>query len=81
MTQYHAVMLDETGCEFGHTFNATCREAAWAYVKEEFPESRCVQLEDPDDSRRREAETYRRACLDYGDGMASSFWDMDDEED
>ena len=49
MTQYHAVMVDETGCEFGYTFNAADRHAAWDYLDEQFPESRCVQLEDPTD--------------------------------
>jgi hypothetical protein len=60
-------MMDETGCEFGHTFHAPDREAAWDYVHEQFPESRCVQLEDPDDSRRREQATYKRACREYDD--------------
>lgn len=78
MTQYHAVMLDETGCEFGHTFEAASRTEAWDYVQEQFPESRCVQLEDPDDTVRRQKELYARICREYDDDMAPSFWDEED---
>ena len=60
MTQYHAVMTDETGCEFGHTFNAVGRDAAWTYLDEQFPESRCVQLEDPSDTAERHQAIYDR---------------------
>lgn len=60
MTQYHAVMVDETGCEFGHTFNAVDRDAAWDYLDEQFPESRCVQLEDPTDTANRHQAIYDR---------------------
>jgi hypothetical protein len=54
MTQYHAVLLDETGCEFGHTFEASSREEAWDEINDMFPESRCVQLESPEDTKKRE---------------------------
>jgi hypothetical protein len=75
MTQYHAVMLDETGCEFGHTFNATCREAAWAYVQDIFPESRCVQMEDDRDTAERQNAIYQRMAREI-DG-SDDYWEED----
>lgn len=69
MIDYHAVMLDETGCEFGRSFRATTREEAWAYLQENYPESRCIQLEDDDDTRRREAAIYARALDEANDGL------------
>ena len=60
MMTYHAVLLDETGCEFGHTFAANSRTEAWDYVQEQFPESRCVQLEDHNDTAKRQDATYQR---------------------
>lgn len=79
MTQYHAVLLDETGCEFGHTFTASSRDEAWDYVQEQFPESRCVQIESPEDTIRRQKEIYDRLCREYGGDMASSFLDHDED--
>jgi len=73
MTQYHAVMLDETGCEFGHTFTAATRPEAWAYVAEQFPESRCVQLEDPTDTSERENALYQRMAREI-DG-SDDYWE------
>jgi len=61
-------MLDETGCESGHTFAANSRTEAWDYLREQFPESRCVQLEDPHDTAKRQYETYQRA------------WQMDERD-
>lgn len=78
MTQYHAVLLDETGCEFGHTFTASSRDEAWDYVQEQFPESRCVQLEDPEDTVRREKAIYDRLCREYDSDMPEGFWDRED---
>lgn len=65
MTQYHAVLLDETGCEFGHTFEASSREEAWDEINDMFPESRCVQLESPEDTARREQALYARIAAEY----------------
>jgi hypothetical protein len=75
MTQYHAVMLDETGCEFGHTFEANSRTEAWDYVQEQFPESRCVQLEDPRDRAERENALYQRMAREI-DG-SDDYWEGD----
>lgn len=73
MTQYHAVLLDETGCEFGHTFHANSRTEAWDHVKEQFPESRCIQLEDPSDTADREQAVYERMAREI-DG-SDDYWE------
>lgn len=66
MVQFHAVMLDETGCEFGVTINARNRDAAYRELEDDYPESRVVQLEDPGQSRARQSaiEEYVANCLD-----------------
>ena len=84
MTDYHAVMLGEDGGEFGVTFRAASRAAAYEYLAEQYPESRCDQLEDPEDTARREAEIYERAQSDYGDywnDWVDPAHDLDDWDD
>ena len=68
MTNYWAVMLDETGCEFGVGVRAANYEDARDQLREDYPESRCVQLESPQDTREREAAMYARV---------SGYWDSD----
>ena len=63
--RYHAVMIDETGCEFGAEVTAKSREAAYAKLREDYPESRCAQLESPADTRKREARIMREVDEDY----------------
>ena len=65
MTKFHAVMIDETGCEFGATVAARSRADAYEYLKVDYPESRCVQLESPADTRKREARLYQNAKRMY----------------
>jgi hypothetical protein len=65
MINFHAVMVDETGCEFGADVRATTREEAYEMLEENYPESRCVQLESPEDTKRREAEIYARVSAEY----------------
>ena len=60
MTNYWAVLLDETGCEFGAGVSAKSRDEAWVMISENYPESRVVQLESPYDTAEREYETYQR---------------------
>jgi len=55
MTRYHAVMTDETGCEFGVDVDADTINGAHEQVAENYPESECVQMESPQDTRRRES--------------------------
>ena len=68
MTFYHAVLIDETGCEFGADCHASDRDAAYEYFHQNYPESQVVQLEDPNDTAAREYETYARVCRIYDDG-------------
>lgn len=74
---FHAVMLDETGCEFGASVTAETRGAAYNYLSENYPESRCIQLESPEDTAAREKRLYDEALMDEGDWN----FDYDEEED
>jgi hypothetical protein len=65
MTTFHAVMIDETGCEFGADVTARSRTAAYEKLREMYPESRCDQLESLADTRKREQRLYRQAERDY----------------
>ncbi len=58
MIRYHAVMTDETGCEFGAEVEAPDRETARAKLRENYPESSVAQLESPEDTRQREQSIY-----------------------
>ncbi len=58
MTTFHAVMIDETGCEFGTSVTARSRTEAFKKLREDYPESRCDQLESPEDTACREAAMY-----------------------
>lgn len=64
MTAYHAVMTDETGCEFGVTIDAMDKPSALRILEENYPESRCVQLEDDNDTREREEAMYKRLAME-----------------
>ncbi len=55
---FHAVMLDETGCEFGVSVRADTREDAYEMLREDYPESQCVQLESPQDTAERERRVW-----------------------
>lgn len=59
-------MVDETGCEFGVGVTARTRMDAYAKLHDDFPESRCVQLESPKDRARREKalDTWAQRCYD-----------------
>lgn len=69
MPKFHAVMIDETGCEFGVDFEAATHDAADEYLADQYPESRCAQLETPEQSREREQRIYDHALAggDYDD--------------
>jgi hypothetical protein len=68
MTYYHAVFEDECGGEFGAGCEASSREQARRKLEENYPESRIVQLESPEDTREREASVYARVLdEDYDD--------------
>jgi hypothetical protein len=88
MTHFHAVMIDETGCEFGASVEAESRDAAYDYLQDNYPESRVAQLESPEDTAKRQQRIYDDALagIDYDeDGrpiyMNPPEWDDDDFED
>ena len=54
MTKYHAVMVDETNCEFGVDVEASSFDEATTILEENYPESRVEQLESPEQSHKRE---------------------------
>jgi len=63
--RYHAVMLDETGCEFGAGVEAASRDEAYDELRDMYPESRIVQLESPEDTAERERRIYAQVWDDY----------------
>ncbi len=65
MIKFHAVMIDETGCEFGVDIEATSRSEARDILREDYPESTCDQLESPKDTSAREKRIYDRAAWEY----------------
>ena len=68
MIDFWAVLIDETGCEFGAGVQAPDRATARDMLREAYPEARRIdQLESPEDTRRREAEIYARVSADYDD--------------
>jgi hypothetical protein len=64
MTTFHAVMIDETGCEFGVKVTAKSRSDAYEKLREDYPESHCDQLESPADTVRRMRSYYRQFTND-----------------
>lgn len=82
MTKYHAVMIGEEGSEFGVTFDAVSRAAAYDYLEENYPESRCDQLEDPTDTARREQAIYDSVARELdGDDYYADYEEEDDWDD
>jgi hypothetical protein len=59
MIKFHAVMIDETGCEFGADIEALDRGSALEGLRDRYPESKCDQLESPEDTQEREGAMMR----------------------
>jgi hypothetical protein len=79
MIRFHGVFIDETGHgEFGATIEAKSKAEAWEKAKEDYPESRCIQLESPEESAAREHETYMQVSREL-DG--DDYWGDDDDDD
>ena len=84
--KYHAVMLDETGVgEFGVDVEAETKEEAQAILNEDYPESRCVQLESPEDTAVREKAQYDHISRggdydDEGRPIRGAYYEDDDDE-
>ena len=75
LIHFHAVMIDETGCELGVGIDAHTRDEAFDRLREDYPESRVDQLESPEDTAKREAEIYARVCAGYDDDF---YYDEED---
>lgn len=73
MCQYHAVMLDECGDEFGVTLQASSAGDARAQLREDYPESRCVQLENRRDTQRREQRMHAQLQWEIDNDM-DAYW-------
>lgn len=58
MPKYHAVMIDETGCEFGVDLEACTGSDALEQLKDDYPESYCDQLETHEEAADRERAMY-----------------------
>ena len=76
--RFHAVMIDETGCEFGADVTAATREEAYQALAENYPESRVDQLESPEDTARREHEIYASVAREL-DGDDDYYSDEEEE--
>lgn len=77
LIHYHAVMIDETGCEFGTSVDAPSRPDAYDLLREMYPESSCDQLESPADIRAREQDLYESIQRE----LDGEDWDSFDDED
>lgn len=83
--KYHAVMIDETGCEFGVDLEAPGVNYAYAQLAEDYPESRCDQLENEEETAERERAVYEHISRggdwdDEGRPIYGPEYDYDDEE-
>lgn len=65
MTKFHAVMIDETGCEFSAEIEACTKADAIDQLEEDYPECRVDVVSSPDEMRERERHIYERANWDY----------------
>lgn len=80
--QFHAVMLDECGMEFGVTVRALNHGEASDILGEQYPESRVIQLESPEETAERERQTYLRAYYEIdNDCDYDEFYDDELDED
>jgi len=73
--RYHAVMLDETGCEFGAGVEAASRDEAYDELRDMYPESRIVQLESPEDTRRRQERIEREIQMEMDGDVPPGYFD------
>lgn len=79
MARFWGVFLDETRCEFGAPIEADTKAEAWQIAAESYPESKCVQLESPEDTAAREKAMYDRISREI-DGDCDYDGDYDEEE-
>jgi len=69
MTKFHAVLTDECGSEFGATVTAESRDSAYEMLQEDYPESRVIQLESPEEFKHFEIAQLRGQCRIASAGM------------
>ena len=83
MTSFHAVLIGEDGMEFGADYKATTKAEAWEKFRENYPESRVVQVESPEDTRDREMAMYAHISRggDWDDDGRPIGGDYDDDDD
>ena len=83
MTTFHAVLIDETGCDFGVDIDAASKAEAYAALQDDYPESRVEQIESREDTAAREHATYDliRRGADFDDEGRPFFpnGDLDDD--
>lgn len=80
-TYFHAVFVDETGCEFGAGCYAVSRGEALSILRERYPESRIVQLESPEDTQAREEQIRASVWEDeYGYHWEDDEWPEEPED-
>ena len=60
MPKFHAVMIDECGSEFGADVEAPTHDEAHDLLRNDYPESRIVQLESSRSICEREHRMYAR---------------------
>ena len=78
MTHYSAVMLGEDGMEFHAEVEADSYGEASEKLAENYPESRVIQLETPQDIEERQQRLYAAIHAEYDDGYDD--YDYDDED-
>lgn len=79
--KFWGVFLDETGCEFGAEIVARTKAEAWELARDEYPESRCVQMESPEDTRAREQRLYESVAQELdGDDYYDDYEDDEDDD-
>ena len=74
MPKFHAVMIDETGCEFGATVEAANHSDARAKLREDYPESRIDEIRSDEEQAQRMWEFEKRRQDDR-------YWDDDPDWD
>ena len=76
MTHYHAVM-NFFGEEFPASVEAETLEEAYEKLRENYPESTCVQLESPEDTEAREKRIYDAAVFDEDGYEEEPYWSLE----
>jgi hypothetical protein len=82
--KFHAVLLDETRCEFGADTEANTKAEAYEWFRDNYPESKVVQLESCEEADQREAAMHAHIARggDWDDeGRPIYHYDYDDEWD